>query len=34
VLAQDPLNVPPETLGSIDVLETWVGGEQVYSQFA
>ena len=34
VLAQDPLNVPPETLGSIDVLETWVGGERVYSQFA
>ena len=34
VLAQDPLTVPPETLGSIDVLETWVGGEQVYSQFA
>ena len=34
VLAQDPHNVPPETLGSIDVLETWVGGEQVYSQSA
>lgn len=32
VLAQDPLSVPPETLGSIDVLETWVGGEQVYCQ--
>ena len=34
VLAQDPLSVPPETLGSIDVLETWVGGEQVYCRSA
>ena len=31
VLAQDPLTVRPETLGSIDVLETWLGGEQVFN---
>ena len=30
VLDQDPLTVAPETLGSINVLETWVGGEQVF----
>lgn len=30
VLDQDPLMVAPETIGSINVLETWVGGEQVF----
>ena len=30
VLDQDPLTVAPETIGSINVLETWVGGEQVF----
>ena len=30
VLDKDPLTVAPETLGSIQVLETWVGGEQVF----
>jgi predicted amidohydrolase YtcJ len=34
VLDQDPLTVAPETLGSIKVLETWVGGEQVYRRTA
>ncbi len=32
VLEQDPLTVAPETLGGINVLETWVGGRCVYSQ--
>ncbi len=31
VLAEDPLTVAPETLGEIKVLETWVGGRQVFS---
>lgn len=31
VLAEDPLAVAPETLGEIKVLETWVGGRQVFS---
>jgi predicted amidohydrolase YtcJ len=31
VLDQDPLTVQPETLGSIAVLETWLGGEQVFN---
>ncbi len=30
VLDQDPLTMAPEGLGSIEVLQTWVGGEQVY----
>jgi predicted amidohydrolase YtcJ len=30
VLDQDPLTIAPEGLGSIEVLQTWVGGEQVY----
>ena len=29
-LDQDPLTIAPEGLGSIEVLQTWVGGEQVY----
>ena len=31
VLAEDPLAVEPERLAQIQVLETWVGGRQVYS---
>ena len=31
VLAEDPLTVAPETLGEIKVLETWVGGRQIFS---
>ena len=31
VLAEDPLVVEPERLAQIQVLETWVGGRQVYS---
>lgn len=31
VLAENPLTVAPETLGEIKVLETWVGGRQVFS---
>ena len=31
VLAQDPLTVAPETLASIQVLETWVGGKRVFA---
>ena len=31
VLAEDPLTVAPETLGEIKVLETWIGGRQVFS---
>ena len=34
VLDKDPLTVAPETLGSIQVLETWVGGEQVFCRAA
>ena len=34
VLDKDPLTVAPETLGSIKVLETWVGGEQVFCRAA
>ena len=30
VLDQDPLTIAPEGLGSIEVLQTWVGGAQVY----
>ena len=30
VLDQDPLTVAPESIGSINVLETWVGGERVF----
>lgn len=30
VLDQDPLTIAPQALGSIKVLQTWVGGEQVY----
>ena len=30
VLDQDPLTMAPEGLGSIEVLQTWVGGEQVF----
>lgn len=30
VLDRDPLSVPPAELGGIEVLETWVGGRQVY----
>ena len=31
VLAEDPLAVEPERLAQIQVLETWVGGRQVFS---
>jgi predicted amidohydrolase YtcJ len=31
VLAEDPLTAAPETLGQIQVLETWVGGRRVFS---
>ncbi|NCF32005.1 MAG: amidohydrolase family protein, partial [Proteobacteria bacterium] len=31
VLEEDPLSKEPEKLSQIDVLETWVGGMQVYS---
>ncbi|MEC7106972.1 MAG: amidohydrolase family protein [Pseudomonadota bacterium] len=31
VLAEDPLAVDPERLAQIQVLETWVGGRQVFS---
>jgi predicted amidohydrolase YtcJ len=31
VLDQDPLQVPPEQLSEINVLQTWVNGELVYS---
>ncbi len=31
VLAHDPLTVAPETLASIQVLETWVGGKRVFA---
>ena len=31
VLDKDPRAVPPETIRSIRVLETWVGGKRVYS---
>jgi predicted amidohydrolase YtcJ len=29
VLAADPLSTPVEHIGSIDVVETWVGGRQI-----
>ena len=31
VLDRDPLAIPPEEVGAIQVLETWVGGLQVYA---
>ena len=31
ILAEDPLAVEPERLAKIQVLETWVGGRQVYA---
>lgn len=31
ILAEDPLAVEPERLAQIQVLETWVGGRQVYA---
>ncbi|HRD28717.1 MAG TPA: amidohydrolase family protein [Caulobacter sp.] len=31
VLDRDPLAIPPEEVGSVRVLETWVGGRQVYA---
>ena len=31
VLAADPLSVDPATIGAIEVLETWVDGQRVYS---
>jgi len=32
VLNKDPLTVAPEQLGAIQVLETWVNGEQVFAR--
>ena len=32
VLDKDPLAVAPEQLGSIQVLETWISGEQVFAR--
>lgn len=32
LLGEDPREVPVETLGQIPVLETWVGGRQVYAR--
>lgn len=32
VLKEDPLSVEPERLGSIEVLETWVNGRQVFAK--
>ena len=34
VLDKDPLSVAAETLGCIEVLETWVGGDQVFAREA
>ena len=31
ILAEDPPAVEPERLAKIQVLETWVGGRQVYA---
>ena len=31
VLAEDPTATEPERLSQIQVLETWVGGRQVYN---
>jgi predicted amidohydrolase YtcJ len=33
ILAEDPLAVEPERLAQIQVLETWVGGRQVYAAY-
>lgn len=31
VLAENPLQVDPDRLGDIQVVETWVGGRRVYA---